>query len=103
MKVNDIQSALRGIDPRDAQKTERPKQDPVESEVKSSDGDALQISINPRMSAVSGSDKAAQGEDISVLSSARIREIESRVKSGFYDQPQVAQQTAQNLLDFYAR
>jgi anti-sigma28 factor (negative regulator of flagellin synthesis) len=98
MKIQDLNSALRGIDPRDAQKLDRSSQKPKGAEAKTDDGDALELSTSARISITSPSSPVSEE-----LSTERIAEIRDRIQSGFYNQPAVAAETVQRLAAFYSR
>jgi anti-sigma28 factor (negative regulator of flagellin synthesis) len=98
MKIPDLNSALRGIDPRDAQRLDRTTHRPKGADAKSEDGDALELSSSAKISITSTPTTAPDG-----LSSARVAEIQDRIQSGFYGQPSVVAETAQRLASFYSR
>jgi anti-sigma28 factor (negative regulator of flagellin synthesis) len=103
MKINDVSNVVRGIDPRDVQKNGQTPLRPAGQEIKSDDGDSLNLSASARISAGSVDNSAAVAADESVLTSDRIAEIKSRIQSGFYDQQGPASEIASRVLNFYAR
>jgi anti-sigma28 factor (negative regulator of flagellin synthesis) len=103
MKINDVNGVIRQIDPRDAQKTGQSPIRPAGQEIKSADGDSLDLSASARISAGSVGASAAAATEETSLTPARIAEIKSRIQSGFYDQPGPASDIAARVLNFYAR
>jgi anti-sigma28 factor (negative regulator of flagellin synthesis) len=98
MKVNDLSNVIRGIDPRETQRTERNAQRPKEAATANDDGDALDLSPSAKISTASRTT-----DEVSSLSSARIAEIQGRISSGFYSQSSALDTTADRLLNFYSR
>ncbi|HEY3295793.1 MAG TPA: hypothetical protein VGL38_10160 [bacterium] len=102
MKVNDLHGAIRGLDPRELQKTERPPEKPEAANHQSTDGDSLDVSLSAHVSARSSENMDAS-QEASALSPARVQEIRDRIQSGFYNSPAVIGDTADKLLSFYSR
>ncbi len=104
MKVNDLHSALRGVDPREVAKSSRPTPEKVANPRQESvDGDSLDLSLSSRISAASVDGSAAAPEAESELSPARIAEIRGRIQSGFYTQPGPMPDIAERILNYYSR
>ncbi len=103
MKVQDVNGLVRSIDPRT---TKRPEQQPIPTspkDVRNSDGDSLDIQLSSRISDISNSVEEAAVTTEITLSRDRLRQIEQRIHSGFYDTPVVSEDTANKLLEFYAQ
>ena len=103
MKINDVTGVIRGVDPRDTQKPGQTPSRPAGQEIKSEDGDSLDLSPSARISTSSIKDTDAAAGEASVLTPARIAEIRARMSSGFYDQQTPASDTAARILNLFAR
>jgi len=104
MKVNDLHSAIRGIDPGEIARPNRQnaeKTAPAPHE--STDGDSLDLTLSARVTARSGDDAAAESQEVSSLTPARLSEIQDRIQSGFYNQPAILADTADRIQNFYSR
>jgi anti-sigma28 factor (negative regulator of flagellin synthesis) len=103
MKVNDLHGAIRGLDPRDIRKPDKPTDRPDGPARQTADGDTLDVTLSAHVSARSVENSAAESQDTSSLSPSRLAEIRGRIQSGFYNQPTILSETADKLLSFYSR
>jgi len=103
MKVNDLHGALRGIDPRDLRKPDRPDGQPASQTQETADGDSLDLTLSAHVSARSTENAAAASQDASSLTPARTAEIRDRIQAGFYNSPAILAESADRLLSFYSK
>ncbi|MBU0509639.1 hypothetical protein KKH27_12500 [bacterium] len=102
MKVPDIQGVVRGLDPRQSVKPDRRSESDHPHNVRTADGDSLDVGLSARIMAASKEvleESAAHDPELSVN---RLAEIHERLRSGFYDRPDLIESTGQRILDFYA-
>lgn len=103
MKVNDLHSVVRGLDPRDPRMLDRSTDKPAAPTQETADGDSLDVSLSAHVSARSAENAATDAQDASELTPDRISEISGRVQSGFYNSPAVLAESANRILTFYSR
>jgi anti-sigma28 factor (negative regulator of flagellin synthesis) len=104
MKVNDLHSAIRGVDARDLARTARGNSEKTPAPAReSADGDSLELTLSAQLSAGSASESETSSHVESALTDNRLAEIQSRIKSGFYSQPGTLADTADRILSYYSR
>jgi hypothetical protein len=104
MKVNDLHSAIRGIDPGEIARSNRQNAEkPAASPHETVDGDSLDLTLSARITARSEDNAVAETQPVSELTPARMSEIQERIRSGFYNQPTILTDTAERVLNFYSR
>lgn len=103
MKIQDVQYAIKGLDPKEARRTDLPKNRAAEGQSKSEDGDTLDLSLSARVSAFSAPEIAELADEPDALTPERAAEIRDRIESGYYTQPATTAAVAERLLSFYGR
>jgi len=73
------------------------------AKVKSDHGDALELSLSTRISALSSQVAAGLTNDPTELHPDQMVQIQNRIASGFYNDPQIAAATADQVIEFYRR
>ena len=103
MKIQNPQAVTSGLDPLAARRADQPLARPTEKQLRSDDGDALDVSLSVRMSELSKQIATELKDTPSELTPERVGQIQARIGSGFYSQPETATATAEQLLSFYGR
>jgi hypothetical protein len=101
MRIQDLQGVVKGIDSREARKAESTVDRASEKSSQSNDGDTLDVSLSSRVSALSADTAETIASQPDILAVERINEIQTRVNSGFYNQPATTAAIADRLLNFY--
>lgn len=103
MRIQDLQGVIKGIDPREARRSESSADRAREKSTVSDDGDILDLTLSARVSALSTDIAETITGPSDNLAADRANEIQTRINSGFYDQPPTAAAVADRLLNFYGR
>ncbi|MCX6601445.1 MAG: hypothetical protein NT025_07770 [bacterium] len=103
MKIQNPQAVTTGLDPLGARRADQPLARPTEKNIRSDDGDALDVSLSVRMSELSKQIATELRDTPTELTPERMGQIQGRIGSGFYSQPETAAATAGQLLSFYGR
>ena len=102
MKVPDVSGLVRGLDPRDAHRSSQIQDSGRKSDTISQDGDALDISLSSVISSIINTSSVDGGNELPPISAEKVAEIRSRIQSGVYDRPDVAEATTAKILEFYS-
>ena len=103
MKVNDIQSVVRGLDPREAQRQTTEKDRATQADQNSRDGDKLEISVLSKITSEYSSNEITEADQTAELTAQEIGEIRARIADGHYDRPETLKALAQQIRDFYGQ
>jgi anti-sigma28 factor (negative regulator of flagellin synthesis) len=103
MKVSDVHGVIRGLDPREAQRTPVQPGHSGRTEEQSADGDALDLSLSAKITTNSAVMSAPAQNEADDLSPQRIADIRTRIAEGHYNQESTLETLAARVLDFYSR
>jgi hypothetical protein len=103
MKIQNPQAVTTGLDPLAARRADQSPARPTEKQIRSDDGDALDVSLSARMSELSKQIATEIRDMPAELTPDRMGQIRGRIGSGFYSQSEAAAATADQLLSFYGR
>lgn len=103
MKIQDVQGVFKGIDPREARRSDPSAEKIPRKDIQSEDGDILDVSLSARVSELSTDLQDTLVNSSDNLTVDRINEIQTRINSGFFDQPSTMNTIADRMLSFYGR
>jgi hypothetical protein len=103
MKIQNPQAVVQHLDPLGARRADQPLARPTEKQLKSDDGDALDVSLSARMSELSKQIATELSDTPAELTPERAVQIQSRIGTGFYSLSETATATVEQLIGFYGR
>jgi hypothetical protein len=101
MKINDIHSVVRGLDPQEVLRQRSDKDQSAQIRKNSPDGDKLDISLSARITSEYNANGTSGTDPLTELTAKEISDIRTRIANGDYDRGDVLNTLAQQIRDYY--